>query len=219
MGVWCVCVCVFVNVYGSLTRWRLSQQLNTDRKLPLTHLLCHRGSMSNMDFLTAGWTLLTTSVWAESTSGSSLRSLTNNTASLLLIHVLVWFVSSYSAGSTVPTAFTHRWWGYNLCVSIPAAGSAALFVFCVAPELPKADLNPSNMFRNAARVKARFSCIQLSVLRQVLSGVKVGEERATTFSAWTSASRVWDFTVRSHWYQTEFRILSTFKMPGLRRVY
>lgn len=48
-----------------------------------------------------------------------------------------------------------------------------LFVFSSTLEGLRVDLNPSNMFRNAARVKVRFPRIRLSVLGQMLSvGIK-----------------------------------------------
>lgn len=45
----------------------------------------------------------------------------------------------------------------------------------------RADINPSNMFRNATRVKGRFPRIQLSVLGKVLSRVGVGGKGSLTF--------------------------------------
>lgn len=59
------------------------------------------------------------------------------------------------AGSTLSISCTRRCWSSNLGRLFFPPPSALVYAPRVAPAAPRADLNPSNMFRNAARVKVR----------------------------------------------------------------
>lgn len=90
---------------------------------------------------------------------------------------------------------------YNLSVSTLVA-SVGYCLFCVTPEIQRADLNPCNMFRNAATVKVRFDFYPSLSLCSVRCLGESGLEERAVYLFSQCLSHIWDIKVRYYWNWT-----------------